>query len=109
MTAPGDVVGQAVVNVRTCADLYRMGKAMTPACQFRIPATPSFRCAGCQGDGTWLDTSNPTMVERVWISTGYADSALNPYHPPAELKVDPDPEGNYFRPVENGDTGDGAA
>ena len=87
MTAPGDVIGQVVVNVRTCADLYRMGKAMTPACQFRIPATPSFRCAGCQGDGTWLDTNNPTTVERL----GCEDCKP------------------LWRPVENGDTGDGAA
>lgn len=100
MTAPGDVVGQAVVNVRTCADLYRMGKAMTPACQFRIPATPSFRCLGCQGDGSWLDTSNPTMVERVDVFIQWGSG----YMGTAELEIEPDPEGNYFRPVENGDT-----
>lgn len=92
MTAPGDVIGQVVVNVRTCADLYRMGKAMTPACQFRIPATPSFRCAGCQGDGTWLDTSEAVEVA-----------------PRIVFDFQGNETGPVYRPVENGDTGDGAA
>lgn len=93
MTAPGDIVGQAIVNVRTCL-------APVSACP-RMPDLPDhLRCPGCQGDGTWVDTSNPTMVERVDVFIQWGSG----YMGTAELEIEPDPEGNYFRPVENGDT-----
>lgn len=81
MTAPGDVVGQAVVNVRTCLVCGGSGKGT-------LDGKPQdwLVCGECNGKGTWVDTSNPTMVERM-----DADGA-------------PDPDGYYFRPVENGDT-----
>lgn len=82
MTAPGDAVGQAVVNVRTCDEWHRLGTDQTPGCQSPLLPTALFRCPGCQGDGTWLDTSNPTMVERL----GCEDCKP------------------LWRPVENGDT-----
>lgn len=80
MPDPGDIIGQAVVNVRTCTGSWPDGSNW---CGQQL----TFRCPGCRGDGTWLDTDNATTVERL----GCEDCKP------------------LWRPVENGDTGDGAA
>jgi hypothetical protein len=53
MPDPGDVVGQAVVNVRTC-------EQSNPPCMDDYPENV-WLCPGCQGDGTY----NAEQVERV--------------------------------------------
>ena len=82
MPDPGDIIGQAVVNVRTCvwADIGNGDRA--DWCE-HYKGTAS-ACSGCQGDGTWLDTSEATEVERL----GCEDCKP------------------LWRPVENGDTDD---
>jgi hypothetical protein len=97
MPDPGDVVGQAAVNVRTCVKTNAPSLAPEYLCAYS--QSDHVACPGCQGDGTWLDTSDPTMVERVTVyAVESGDLAIGlDYYPD-------DYQGAYFRPVENGDT-----
>lgn len=57
MADPGDIIGQAVVNIRTCTGSWPDGSNW---CGQQL----TFRCPGCRGDGTYRAEEVATVEQR---------------------------------------------
>ena len=102
MADPGDIIGQAVVNIRTCTGSWPDGSNW---CGQQL----TFRCPGCRGDGTYR-AEEVAEVEPwgVWLT---AEKDGKPWcnHDASEwCAMTPDEHTRHQlwreRPVKNGDT-----
>lgn len=88
MTAPNEVVGEAVVKVRACG----FGSCSNAG---------AFSCLNCRGDDKYLSAAEATEVQRVDV---YLELDPRPLSHGDRIAVETDPEGDFWRPVEKGDS-----